>query len=115
MESKYPVSRRFPRRVCSLPVQLRSPGQPYFTSCETTDISLCGSYVKLLSPLPVGTVVEVRIGTGDTQVKATGVVKTSDPGLGNGIEFTEMTPPNRLQLEHYLKILPDTQAPEFIP
>jgi hypothetical protein len=60
-------------------------------------------------------VVDVRIGTGDAEVKATGVVKTSDLGLGNGIDLTEMTPPNRLQLEHYLETLPDTQAPEFIP
>ena len=109
------MRRRFPRRICSLPVQLRPQGQAYFTSCETTDISLCGCYVKLLSPLPVGTVVDVRIGTGDAGVRATGVVKTSHPGLGNGIDLTEMTPPNRLQLEHYFETLPDTEAPEFIP
>ena len=66
-------------------------------------------------PLAVGTLVEVRIGTGDTEFKAKGVVKTSNPGLGSGIDFTEMEPADRLQLEHYLDTLPETQAPEFIP
>jgi hypothetical protein len=60
-------------------------------------------------------VVEVHIGTGDTKVKAQGVVRTSNPGLGNGIDFTEMAPSNRLQLERYLGTLPEAQAPEFIP
>jgi hypothetical protein len=57
----------------------------------------------------------VHIGTGDTKVKAKGVVKTSHPGLGNGIDFTAMAPPDRLQLERYLGTLPEAQAPEFIP
>ena len=115
MESRHSERRRFLRRSCSLPVQLRPPGQSYATNCETTDISLCGCYVKVIFPLPVGTVVDVRIGMGDTVVQAKAVVKTSHPGLGNGIDFMEMTPANKLQLEHYLGVLPETQAPEFIP
>jgi hypothetical protein len=96
-------------------VQLRPPGQAYPTNCETTDISLCGCYVKLLSPLPVGTVVDMRVRTGDTEVKVQGVVKTSNPGLGNGIDFLDMAPASRLQLQHYLETIPDVKAPEFIP
>ena len=66
-------------------------------------------------PLPVGTVVEVRIGTGDKEFKAKGAVKTANPGLGSGIDFTDVEPADRLQFEHYLDTLPETQAPEFIP
>ncbi len=115
MEGKHSERRRFPRRLCSLPVELRPPGQPYPTSCETTDLSLCGCYVKLLFPLPVGTVVDVRFSAGDTEVQAKAVVKTSNPGLGNGIDFTEMAPSTRLQLERYLETLPEAEASEFIP
>lgn len=115
MESTNPERRGTARRRCSLMIQLRAPEQGYPNRCETTDISPCGCYVKSLFPLPVGTVVDVGIRTGDTEVQAKGVVKTSDPGLGNGIEFTEMTPSQRLQLEQNLETLPEAEAPEFIP
>jgi len=115
MESTHPERRQTPRRCCSLMIEVRAPEQRYPNRCETTDISPGGCYVKSLFPLPVGTVVDVSIRTGDTEVQTKGVVKTSDPALGNGIEFTEMTPSQTLQLQHYLKTLPEAEAPEFIP
>jgi len=105
MEPTSPERRRFPRRTCSLPVELRPPGQPYPTAAETTDVSLCGCYVKLLFPLPIGTVVDIRIGIEDVGVRAKGIVRTTDPALGNGIEFTEIASSCRLQLEHHLETL----------
>jgi len=57
----------------------------------------------------------MRVRTGDTEVKVQGVVKTSNPGLGNGIDFLDMAPASRLQLQHYLETIPDVKAPEFIP
>jgi len=68
-------------------------------------MSLCGCYVKLLFPLPIGTVVDIRIGIEGGGVEAKGIVRTADPSLGNGIEFTEVAPPCRLQLEDYLEAL----------
>ena len=94
---------------------MQAPELPFPTSCETTDISLCGCYIKLSFPLPVGTVLNVHIGTEDGEVRALGVVRTSNPGLGNGIEFTEMTESNKLRLVQCLEKLPDVDAPEFIP
>jgi len=107
MENKFPKQRRFPRHRCSLPIQLRPAEQPYPTSSETTDVSLCGCYVKMLLPLPVGAVVDIRIGIGGGEVTAKGLVKTMDPALGNGIELTEMAPSCRLELQHYLQTLPE--------
>ena len=66
-------------------------------------------------PLSVGTVVDVRMWIGDAPVQAKAVVKTSNPGVGIGIDFTEMTSPDRLKLEHYLETLPEPQARKFIP
>jgi hypothetical protein len=60
-------------------------------------------------------VVDIRIGTGSTEVRGKAIVRTSHPGLGNGVEFTEMTPVHKLQLERYLETLPEAKAPEFIP
>jgi len=107
LENKVQERRRFGRYQCSLPVQLHATGQAYPTCCETTDLGLGGCYVKLLFPLPVGAVVDVRIGTAGGEIKAKGVVKTADPMLGNSIEFTEMAPSSRLELERYLQTLPE--------
>ncbi len=68
-------------------------------------MSLNGCYVKLLFPLPIGTAVDIRIGMEGGGVQAKGIVRTADPALGNGIEFTEMASPCRLLLEHYLEAL----------
>jgi len=105
MEPKSSERRRFPRFSGSFPVELRSAGQPYPTCCETTDISLCGCYVRVLFPLSVGTVVDIRIVMAGREIQAKGVVKTLDPALGNGIEFTEMGSSSRLQLQQYLETL----------
>jgi len=68
-------------------------------------MSLNGCYVKLLFPLPIGTAVDIRVGMEGGGVRAKGIVRTADPALGNGIEFTEIASPCRLQLEHYLEAL----------
>lgn len=115
MTGSHSERRRFARRNCSLRVQLKAPELPFPTSCETTDISLCGCYVKLSFPLPIATVVDVLIAAGDAEVQTKGVVRTLNPGLGNGIEFTEMTEDNRLRLEQCIERLPDVEASDFIP
>jgi len=105
-----PERRRFARHQCSLPVQLQVAGLAYPTSTETTDISLGGCYVKMLVPLPVGTEVEIRIGTDSGEINAKGTVKTLDPSLGNGIAFTEMASSCQLKLQSYLQTLPEVSA-----
>ena len=111
-----PERRRCLRYICSLPVELRSAGQPYPISCQTTDISLYGCYVKMLQPLPIGTGVDIRIGTGGEGIKAKGIVRTADAALGNGIEFTEMASSCQVELQRYLQALPEPTpgAPDII-
>jgi hypothetical protein len=64
----------------------------------------------MLMPLPVGTVVEIRIGTDGAEIQAKGTVKTADPSLGNGIEFTEIASSCRLELQRYLQTLPEVNT-----
>jgi len=113
MENKVPEHRRSARHKCALPVQLHCAGQSYPTSGETTDVSVRGCYVKLLFPLPVGTQVDVRIALPDGEVKAKGVIRTFDPALGNGLEFTEMLPASQAELEHCLKEFPEASEGGF--
>lgn len=97
--------RRFPRHIGSLPVELREASQSYPIKCETTDISLCGCYVKTMFTLPVGTRVSVRLRLADSELLLDATVRTADPGLGNGIEFSEMPRQQRDLLAHFLEHL----------
>jgi len=113
MENNLPEHRQSGRRQCALPVQLHCTEQSYPTSGETTDVSLRGCYVKLLFPLPQGTKVDVRIALPDGEAKAKGVVRTLDPTLGNGIEFTEMEPASQEALERCLHEFPESTPGDF--
>ena len=110
MENELSERRRFARHPCALPVQLHAVGQDYPISGETTDISLGGCYVKLLFPLAAGTVVEIRIGMDGRDIKARGTIKTVDPTLGTGIEFTEMDPYCQHELQLYLEAIPEVSS-----
>jgi len=81
---------------------MRAAGASYPMECETTDMSLSGCYVKNLFVLSVGTIVDLKITVGNGAVLAKGIVKTSDAGLGNGIEFTAMSDEGRSQLQRHL-------------
>ena len=106
--------RRFTRYQGTLAVQLRAEGQAFSTSCEAIDMSLSSCYVKMLFPLPVGTAVDIRIGMDGREAKAKGLVKTSDPALGNGIEFTEMASSCQQELEQFLQTLPEAGTDSVI-
>lgn len=97
--------RRFSRHLGALPVEVRVPSQSYPMECETTDISLCGCYVKNMFTLPIGTGVHLRIRLNDAEFQIDGTVKTADPGLGNGIEFAEMNSRQRTELANRLEKL----------
>ncbi len=83
--------RRSIRITCALGIDVRPVGEPYAMRCETTDINMTGCYVRTLFPLAVNTPVELTITINGTATKTTGVVKTSDPGVGIGIEFTAIS------------------------
>lgn len=101
-DNSTPQRRLFPRKPCAVPVQVRAAGASYPMDCVTTDMSASGCYVKSLFVLPVGTAVELKITIDDVGIVAKGTVKTSDPGVGYGIGFTEISHESRAQLQHYL-------------
>ncbi len=52
------------------------------------DISGNGCYVETVLPLPIQTVVQVDFWIDQERVTTTATVRTRDPGVGMGIEFT---------------------------
>jgi len=85
-----PERRRHPRYICALPVEIRFPGIDFPSLGETSDVSLCGCYIRTSFNMTVGTEVELKLWVGNTGVQTKAIVRTSDPGLGNGIEFLEL-------------------------
>jgi hypothetical protein len=57
---------------------------------RVTQINEGGCYVEALYPFPTNTEVDLRLGANDTEIRARGIVRASQPTAGMGIMFTEM-------------------------
>jgi len=67
-----------------------------------TDISACGCYVEMYIPYSVGTELQMALEVDDSKIAAEGIVRVVYPGLGIGIEFTNITDENRVRLNELL-------------
>jgi hypothetical protein len=76
---------------------------------NATDISGNGCYVETVMPLAVGTAVRVDFWMGEEHLTSSAVVRTRDPGVGMGIEFTGMPEETKKRFQvHLEKIDPGT-------
>jgi hypothetical protein len=67
-----------------------------------------GCYVETMFPFPVGTKLDLKLQLeGTLLIEA--LVVTSDPQVGNGIEFTKMLPEDREELKAYLEAATEAQ------
>jgi hypothetical protein len=94
--------RRWPRHKISFPIELRDERVKTPMRVSATDVSGNGCYVESIMPLPLGTVLRVEFFLDNERVTITAVVRTCDPGVGNGIEFTGMPPEGKAHLQAYL-------------
>src|SRR5208282_3021135 len=94
--------RRFHRHKITLPLELRDQRSNAPLRINATDVSGNGCYVESMQPLPLGTVLRVDLWLDAEHVKVTAIVRTCDPGVGNGIEFTGMTPDTKQRMQTYL-------------
>ena len=61
------------------------------TYAKMTDVSLAGCYVEMTSTSPPGTVLSLVVEAQGIRFRVKGEVRTSDPCLGMGIAFTEIS------------------------
>ena len=94
--------RRYPRVKARIPVELRSVANPTPSRAVTEELSLCGCYVETMFTLDAGTKVSLTLWLNDQRVHATAVVVTRYPQVGNGFDFTEMLPEDRLKLNDFI-------------
>jgi len=103
--------RLFGRRTCRIEAQVSMPGSQVRLDGKVTDISLGGCYVEMLAPLPVDTMVELTLTTGDIVLRASGRVRSSHTGLGMGVAFTIFGPGEFEKLRRLVPTSPPATAP----
>ncbi len=94
--------RRFPRHKISFPLELRDERVNTPMRINATDVSGNGCYVETILPLPVGTMLRVDFYMQEEHMTISAVVRTCDPGVGNGIEFTGLPLDGKQRMQAYL-------------
>jgi hypothetical protein len=84
--------RRFPRKACRIETQVTTEDEFVRLQGTVTDISLDGCYVEMMSPLPAGTIIHISLGMDGGAITTTGIIRSSQIGLGMGVEFMAMSP-----------------------
>ena len=101
--SPFPERRRAHRVRCQLQLEVTPRGANYPLQVETTDVSMGGCYFATTFPIAVNTEVKVRIYLPDEVIGCNGIVRTADPGLGNGLQFLAVSEAHRCLLGQFLQ------------
>jgi hypothetical protein len=96
--------RRFLRHRVSFPIVVSFPdAHRAHMQCYATDIGGRGCYVETLVPLAVDTPVFITFWIDSEKIRTKGLVRTSDPAVGMGIEFTALEEQIQQRLQEYLE------------
>ncbi len=106
--------RRFHRFPCKGGVQVQTPGKPP-TWASLGDVSAGGCYIETTLPLVLGQELDLTLKVGDASIHCKGQVRTSHPGIGGGIYFTQVTPDARKQINQLLDVLAGLSVAEPPP
>ena len=94
--------RRFARHKISVPMEIKDERVNTPMRVNATDISGSGGYIETILPLPIGTTLRIEFWIETEKMVTTAVVRTCDPGVGMGIEFTGLPEENRQRLQQEL-------------
>jgi hypothetical protein len=97
--------RRWERHQISVVLALHDERATTPMRLTATDISATGCYVETTFPLSIGTSLKVDLWIESEKVTTRSFVRTSDPGLGMGIEFIGLKPEDQQRFQEYLKAL----------
>jgi hypothetical protein len=101
--------RRFERLRLPFPMEIRDErGGGAAMQTSASDVSGRGCYVESLVPLPLGTSLIITFWLEADKIVTPASVRTSDPGVGMGIEFTGLSPQNQERLQQTLEKLKDS-------
>jgi len=94
--------RKFARHRISFPLELKDERVNTPLRVNATDISGNGCYVETVMPLPIGTALRVDLWIDQERISPTAIVRTRDPGVGMGIEFTGLPEDEKKRLQAHL-------------
>ena len=101
-EQHHDNRRKFLRHKISYPVELRDERVNTPLRVNATDISGNGCYVETVMPLPVATALRVDLWIEQERLTPSAVVRTRDPGVGMGIEFTGLPEESKKRFQAHL-------------
>jgi hypothetical protein len=97
--------RKFPRHKISYPLELKDERVNTPMRVNATDISGNGCYVESIMPLTIGTSLKVDLWIDQEHIATSATVRTRDPGVGMGIEFTGLTEDSKRRFQAHLEQL----------
>ena len=97
--------RRFQRHKISFPLEIRDERVNTPMRLNATDISGNGCYVETVMPLAVSTLLKLDFWIDQEHVSTTATVRTRDPGVGMGIEFTGLPDDSKKRFQAHLEKL----------
>ena len=104
--------RNFPRHRVPFPIEIRDQDAVgAYMNTKSADISARGCYVETMLPLPVGKVLNISFWLDSERIRTPAVVRSSDGGVGMGIEFTGLDEKTQERLQQQV----DTMAAEAEP
>lgn len=96
--------RNFPRHKVPFPIEIRDQDAVgAYMNTKSADISARGCYVETMLPLPVGKVLNISFWLDSERIRTPAVVRSSDGGVGMGIEFTGLDEPTRDRLQRQIE------------
>ena len=117
MRSNLPASRadnrrKFPRHKMSFPLEFRDERVNTPMRVNATDISGNGCYVETAMPLHLSTVLRVDFWIDQERVSSSATIRTRDPGVGMGVEFSSLPEDTKRRFQAHLdKLDPGLSKP----
>jgi hypothetical protein len=104
--------RKFQRHKISFPLEFRDERVNTPMRVNATDISGNGCYVETAMPLAISTVLRVDFWIDQEHITSSATVRTRDPGVGMGIEFTVLPEDSKKRFQAHLdKLDPGISKP----
>lgn len=105
--------RRYARHRVSFPLEVRDERVNTPMRVNATDVSGSGCYVETILPLPIRTTLRVDFWIDSDHISTSAVVRTSDPGVGMGVEFIGLPPDRQQRLQNHLEKIDPRIATNF--
>jgi hypothetical protein len=104
--------RKFPRQHIQFQIELQDGANVSMrVNQKTEDIAGCGFYVETLTPFPVRKLLNITFWLNSKRIHSAAIVRTSDGGVGMGIEFTGLDEATENQLQQQTETLAAESAP----